>query len=57
LNDFITPSQVCIKPVEQITGPQEKEAGAPSVRIPSVLFVFVPSLNSSALIDHLGRLK
>lgn len=35
LNDFITPSQACIKPVEQINGPksQEKEAGAASVRV------------------------
>jgi hypothetical protein len=36
LNDFITPSQACIKPVEQTNAPpkqeQEKEPGAASVR-------------------------
>ena len=35
LNDFITPSQACIKPVEQTNKPkaEEKEAGAASVRV------------------------
>jgi hypothetical protein len=44
LNDFITPSQACIKPVEQLK-PQEvaKEPGGASVstsRIPSIFHLF-----------------
>ncbi|TCD71220.1 Cytosolic Fe-S cluster assembly factor nar1 [Steccherinum ochraceum] len=33
LNDFITPSQACIKPVEQTNKPEEKEPGAASTEI------------------------
>ncbi|CAK5281724.1 unnamed protein product [Mycena citricolor] len=33
LNDFITPSQACIKPVEQTNVPAEKHAGAASTEI------------------------
>ncbi|EPS94412.1 hypothetical protein FOMPIDRAFT_1043947 [Fomitopsis schrenkii] len=33
LNDFITPSQACIKPVEQTNKPQEKDPGAASTEI------------------------
>jgi hypothetical protein len=36
LNDFITPSQACIKPVEQTNKPanQEKDIGAAAVGVP-----------------------
>jgi len=52
LNDFITPSQACIKPVEQINGPksQEKEAGAASV-------MFFLCINRLSGADCLWRLK
>ena len=33
LNDFITPSQACIKPVEQTNKPEVKDPGAASVRL------------------------
>ncbi|KAL5507313.1 NAR1 [Sanghuangporus vaninii] len=33
LNDFITPSQACIKPVEQSNGPPAKDEGAASTQI------------------------
>ncbi|KAH9935350.1 iron hydrogenase [Fomitopsis serialis] len=33
LNDFITPSQACIKPVEQTNKPAEKDPGAASTQI------------------------
>ncbi|KZT71034.1 iron hydrogenase [Daedalea quercina L-15889] len=33
LNDFITPSQACIKPVEQTNRPEEKDPGAASTQI------------------------
>ncbi|TFL04517.1 iron hydrogenase [Pterulicium gracile] len=33
LNDFITPSQTCIKPVEELNKPEEKEAGGAETEI------------------------
>ena len=51
LNDFITPSQACIKPVEQVNKPEPQDAGAAAVRLNYHSFAHT----SSNLID--GRPK
>ena len=40
LNDFITPSQACIKPVEQTNKPEPHDPGAAFVSIPLYKFPF-----------------